>query len=407
MNRVVYYSVLDQAVVSGSMFVLNLALIGLATPAAYGQFILVLALSLLSFGAQNAITLMPLNVLLPTISGDRRRLTLRMLSTLDAAVLILAGIIVVGLGAVMGLPPILCVLGGLLALTNGMREFHRALYLTNDQPFGLLRLDITAFAAVFAATLALSFVRPLEEAALSGLILGNLAGVAFFRQPTHSSLRRLPQMARRYAPYWRKSRWALFAAAVTEARQRLYVFVIELARGSSALGIIHAGRVLVNPVALLAFAWARAIRPVLAKQLADAGKRAALETLVLGVVGLTLVGAVYVVLLNAALPFLEHYFPHLGEMEFLAYLPLWSAFAVISVPAICISVYFQAAHRYQVVAMTTLWSVLLSSLLLAGLFFGAPLDWTIYCLIIGEIVQLAALLFILLPEALNTRRAPA
>ncbi|MEP3046322.1 MAG: hypothetical protein ABJL55_09595 [Roseibium sp.] len=407
MNRVVYFSVVDQAVVSGSMFALNLALIGFTTAESYGNFVLVFALSLLAYGAQNAITLMPLNVLLPTRFGQSRRMTLQMLSTLDAAVLIVASIVVAVLGIWTGLPLILCGLGGLLSLTSGAREFHRALFLTNNKPYGLLRLDITAFTTAIVITLVLSNVRPLEDAVLIGLIVGNLTSLAVFRQATHCSLLRLPQMARRYAPYWRKSRWALFGAAVTEARFRLYVFVIEFARGSAALGVIHAGRVLVNPVALLAFAWARASRPILAKQLAATHKRAALETLAVGVVGLTLVGVVYVALLNAVMPYLIAFVPDLGGQEFLKYLPLWSAFAVISVPAICIGVYFQANHRYQVVAISTLASVLLSGLLLGGLFFGAPLKWTIYCLVIGEIVQLLALLYILLPELISARRVQA
>lgn len=389
------------------MFALNLTLIGFATPEAYGNFVLIFALSLLSFGAQNAITLMPLNVLLPTTSRYRRCLTLRMLSTLDAAVLTLASLFVVVVSFLMNLPPILCALGGVLSLTSGMREFHRALCLTKDQPYGLLCLDISAFSTVFVVTVALMNLRPPEEAALIGLVLGNLVGVALFRQPTHCSLSRLPKMMRHYAPYWQKSRWALFSAGVTEARFRLYVFVIEFARGSAALGVLHAGRVLVNPASLLAFAWARAIRPTLAKQLAEGKKGAALETLIIGVASLTLAGAAYVVALNAVLPYLDPFFADLGRQEFLNYLPLWGVFAVISVPAICISVYFQAAHRYQVVAITTFGSVLLSSLLLGNLFFGVQIDWTIYCLIIGEVAQLAALLYILLPEVLDIRRAQA
>ena len=407
LNRVFYLSALDQLIVSGSMFALNLAFIGFATPDAFGRFILVFALSMLSFGAQNAVILTPLNVLLATASGQRRRLTLRMLSTLDSAVLALTSAVVVGLSALLGLPLLLCGLGGLLAFTNGMREFHRYLYLTNSEPLGLLSLNITAFSCALAVTLGLSFARPLEEAALLGLIVGNLAGVALFRQPTFSALRRLPRMMRRYAPYWRKSRWALFGAGITDAHLRLYVFAIELARGSTALGIIHAGRVLVNPVAMLAFAWGRAMRPVLAKQIADGDKRAALHTLIEGVAGLTAIGAVYALLLNAAAPFLQNFIGGTGNLAFLEYLPLWGLFAVLGVPSICISVYLQAAHRYRTLAMSMLGSVLISIAALGALFFDAPLDWAIYSLIAGELALLAILVAVCLPEALGMREARA
>lgn len=383
------------------MFALNLALIGFATPAAYGQFVLALALSLLSFGAQNAIILMPLNVLLATVSGLKRRVTLRMLSTLDAAVLGLTSTLVVGLSALVGLPLVLAVLAGALALTNGMREFQRSLYLTDGKPLGLLGLDIVTFSVALVTAAALSFVRPLTEAALMALIIGNLCGLALVRQPTLCSPSRLPRMMRRYAPYWTKSRWALFGAGVTEAHLRLYVFVVEFARGSAALGVIYAGRVLVNPVALLAFAWTRASRPIIARQLADGDKRTALHTLLVGTLALTVVGAAYVVALNALLPFIEGMITSPENRAFLEYLPLWSLFAVLAVPAICIGVYLQAAHRYRTLAVAILGSVLVSGILLSGLVIGAPLQWAIYSLIIGEVVLLATLLAVMLPEALE------
>jgi len=389
------------------MFALNVALIGLSTPAAYGQFVLALALSLLSFGAQNAVILMPLNVLLATLSGQRRRVTLRMLSTIDAAVLGLTSTLVIGLSLLFGLPLELAVLAGALALTNGMREFQRSLYLTDGKPAGLLGLDIATFSVALAATVALSFAMPLTQAALIALIIGNLTGLAFVRQPTLCSPSRLPRMMHRYAPYWTKSRWALFGAGVTEAHMRLYVFVIEFARGSAALGVIYAGRVLVNPVTLLAFGWTRASRPIIARQLADGHKRTALHTLFAGTAVLTVIGAAYVVVLNASLPFIKGMIASPETRAFLDYLPLWSLFAVLAVPAICIGVYLQAAHRYRTLAVSIFGSVLVSGVLLCGLFIGAPLQWAIYSLIIGEIVLLTTLLAIVLPEALEARELAA
>lgn len=407
LRHVVYLAVLNQAVVSGSMFALNVALIGLSSPAAYGQFVLALALSLLSFGAQNALILLPLNVLLAPLSGQRRRVSLRMLSTIDAAVLGLTSISVAGLSLLFGLPPVLAILAGALALTNGMREFQRSLYLTDGKPAGLLALDIITFSVALATTAALSFAMPLTEAALTALIVGNLSGLAFVRQPTLCSPSRLPRMLRRYAPYWTKSRWALFGAWVTEAHLRLYVFVIEFARGSAALGLIYAGRVLVNPVMLLAFAWTRAIRPIIARQLADGDKRTALHTLFAGTAVLVLIGAAYAVVLNACLPFIKHMITSPESRAFLDFLPLWSLFAVLAVPAICIGVYLQAAHRYQALAVSIFGSVLVSGALLCSLFFGAPLQWAIYSLMIGEVVLLTTLLAIVLPEALETREVTA
>ncbi|WP_415716042.1 MATE family efflux transporter [Roseibium sp.] len=398
MNNTIFLSVFDQLLVSGSMFLLNLLLISMSGMESYGHFVLVFSLSLIAFGAQNAIVLMPLNVLLPGERENRKPLTIRMLATLDLAVLSAMCLLVGGLAFAFGVPRELCLAAVLLVLTNGMRELQRSLFLTRQQPFHLLRLD---GAAVIAGTLALIIGLQLTEPPLAGLLAiaaGNLVSVILYAQPVYRSPRRLGQMMRLYAPYWAKSRWALGGAALTEAHLRLYVFIVELAKGSAALGLLQTGRVLVNPVSLIAFGWARASRPLIAQKIADGDHSGAKKVVYVGTALLLTIGVLYIAALNLGWPYLAVVMELDGAGALHELIAAWSLFAIAGVPSICLSVYLQATHRYRALTIAMAYSVALSSAFLLLLFTDFGLSWAIWALIAGEVVLFVAISMGLRPQ---------
>lgn len=374
------------------MFGFNLLLIATAAPEAYGHFILIFALYLLAFGVQNAVVLMPINVLLPGKGPKRQRATLRMLSTLDLGVVTGLTIAVMALAALLQLSPALCLGGALLVITASARELARTILITVQRPKALIRLDAAATASSLAALAVLwSILRP-EEAVVYALVIGNGLAVVVFGPTTYRQPMRLRRSLARYSAYWKKSRWALLGAGLTEAQQRLYVFVVELARSSAALGVIHAGRVLVNPISTLAFAWARATRPILAHQIVDGDQHGAFRTLLAGFACLAAFGAVYASALVLGWPYLEPHISAAQGYEFRGLLILWSIYALVNLPSICISNYLLASHRYRSLTLVGAMSMTTSSLLLIMLFFGADLSWAIIALIIGEAIEVAGLL---------------
>lgn len=397
-------ALLDQIVISGAMFCLNLALITHATPEAYGRFILVFSLHLLAYGAQNALVLTPVSVLLPGQCGKRQRVTLRMLSTLDLGVVSLASLTVVLLVAAFQLSWEFCAAAFLLVVGTSARELHRTIFQTRQLNLEMVRLDVVTMIISAVALFLLWKVAEPELAALYALAIGNLVAVALCARPPHRAPLRFVEMVDRYRSYWKKSRWALLGAGLTEAQLRLYVFVVELARGSAMLGILHTGRVLINPVSLLAFSWARASRPLIAKQLASNDNKGALRTLMAGILYIGALGGVYLMCLHYFWPYIEPRISGGHGVEIGALLILWSIFSLINLPSVCISVYLQAAHRYRDLTLIAVLSVLTSSALLGSLFFGVDISSAIWALIIGEVMMLTMLLVVVWCDFLKLGR---
>ena len=390
------------------MFGFNLLLIATAAPEAYGHFILIFALYFLAFGVQNAVVLMPINVLLPGRSDDRQRATLRMLSTIDLGVVAGLVIAVTALAALLQLSPALCLGGALLVITASARELARTILVTLQKPKQLIWLDGVATAtSLVALTVLWSHLRP-EEAVMYALVVGNLLAVVVLGPTTYRRPTRLMRSCARYRGYWQKSRWALIGAGLTEGQQRLYIFVVELARGSTALGVIHAGRVLVNPISTLAFAWARATRPMIAHQIVDGDHNGAFRTIFTGFIFLAAFGVAYASALLLAWPYIEPHVAAARGEEFRGLLILWSILALVNLPAICLSNYLLANHRYRSLTLVGAISMATSSLLLIWLFFGVDLSWAVIALIIGEAVMVTGLLTLVwreLPKRRDTAHA--
>ena len=82
-------------------------------------------------------------------------------------------------------------------------------------------------------------------------------------------------------------------------------------------------------------------------------------------------------------------------------LMMWSIFAVLNIPSICISIYLQAGHKYRQLAVCGGLSALSSSLLLGMLIFRVPTDWAVAALILGEAVMTAGLLKLMRDELMG------
>ena len=145
-------------------------------------------------------------------------------------------------------------------ITGSNKELLRTVFLTDQRSSRYLAMDGVVILVTGIALLSLWGVMEPETAAIAALALGNLIGALVFGVDIQRRPGRLPAMLKLYGSYWPKTRWALAGAAIGETQMRFYVFAVELLRGSAALGLLQAGRVIVNPISMLAFAWARAIR---------------------------------------------------------------------------------------------------------------------------------------------------
>lgn len=385
-------ALLDQVLISGTMFGMNLMLITLASPEAYGRFVLVFSLHLLAFATQNALILTPISVLLPGMNARNQRVTLRTLSTVDIGVVVFSSIIVALLVAAFQLSWEYWVGAMLMVIGASLRELHRTIFQTVQMNYQMVRLDGIAMAIAALLMFLLYEDIPPELAAIYALAGGNLMAVLLCAKSASRSPKRLLDMINHYQLYWKKSRWALLGAGLNEAQLRLYIFVIEISRGSAALGVLHAGRVLVNPVSLLAFSWGRASRPIMAAQFAASDTKAAFRTLISGTLSVSAIGGSYILCLHYFWPNIETLLKGGHGVKIGELLWLWSIFSLINLPSICISVYLQAAHRFRQLTLVLSVSVMTSSLLLIGMFSGIDISFAIWALIVGEIIMVLILI---------------
>ncbi len=398
MKRIITTSIIDQMLISAMMFVINLLLIGLAGAESFGRFIVVLAAFLMSFGAQNALVLVPINVLIPGRSKAMQSRNLRMLATVDIAVIGASAALVAAVVGLLGFGLGLVLASAALVIFGSNRELMRTVFQTQNRAGRYLAMDVTVIAATGAALLATwRFMAP-ETAAITSLAIGNLVGTAAFGTRVQRTPLRLREMIRRYSAYWVKSRWALAGAAVTDVQMRFYIFAIEILSGSATLGLLQAGRVMVNPIAMMAFAWARAIRPNMAERLTSGDRNAALGMMKNGVLLLTAVGIAYLTVLNLAWPLIDVHllkgrYPGLYDT-----LLVWSVFAIVNLPSICVSIYLQAAHKYRELTICGAFSAAGSSLLLCLLVLDVPSIWAIGALIVGELIMMAGLFKVMRSE---------
>lgn len=387
--------------ISAMMFAINLLLIGQAGAESFGRFIVVFAAYLLSFGAQSALILLPINVLIPGRRKSLQSRNLRMLATVDIAVIGVSAVLVAGTVWLFGFGWGLVLSSAALVVFASNRELMRTVFLTQNRARRYLAMDVTVIVVTCAALLVTWTLMPPETAVIASLAFGNLIGAAAFGVDVQRKPKRLMAMIGRYSDYWTKSRWALAGAAVTDAQMRFYIFVIEILRGSAALGVLQAGRVMVNPISMLAYAWARAIRPNMAERLTHGDRNAALAMMKSGVLLIAGVGIAYLAVLNLAWPLIDEHllkgrYPGLFDT-----LLLWSVFAILNVPTICVSIYLQAAHKYRQLTICGAFSAAGSSLLLGLLVFDIPSIWAIGALISGELIMMVGLFRVMRSDELG------
>lgn len=380
------------------MFAINLLLISYATPEAYGRFVIVFALSLLAFGVQNALVLMPINVLIPGRSEEKQRATLRMLSTVDLAVLVLSTISIAFLAYLLGLAPSLVAASALLVIGSMAREIARSTYVTYREPMSFLKVDLAAVTIASLAIYALWHVTVPEVAALVGMAIGSAASAFLFGPTLYRAPADIAAQVLNYRSHWRNSRWALLGAGLTEGQLRLYVYVVEAFRGPAVLATLHAGRVLVNPASMVAFAWTRAMRPILAGHIEEGNSRRALQLTLNGLCGLVGLAIVYLLTLHLGWSLIETYFLRGQYADLKGLINYWSIFTLLNVQTICITVYFQARNRFRDLTLVIGISVAVSSALLFLLAFDFSISTAITALIIGEIVMLAGFVVLLVQE---------
>ena len=343
MRRLISLAVLDQALLSALSLGVGLVLIKFGTVTSVGTFALALSMAFLSQGVQNAMVITPAAVRIFGVSRDRQAEVLETLTTMDLCLSAGVSMMVLVAGRLLGFTVIEALGAAFLVSTNLVRELARGILIGIGNIKRCIALDATYVSVAAISVYVLwQWLSP-ALACMTGLAIGN--GVAAFGLAPRFH-RRPGQIAEHVsdykASYWAEVRWMLVGAGAYEIHERSYVFMMQMMRGTAALGMLHAGRFLISPLGLLTTAWGRAMRPQMAAYLRDgdvARARGIVGAGILVMVGLT---AIYILCILSLWNYIDRllFGERYGDMW--PVVAAWCGYSLLSVPASCLSFYYQA-----------------------------------------------------------------
>lgn len=390
MKRLLSLSLIDQALLSAASFVISLVLVKYGGPQSVGGFALALSMTFVATGVQNAMVITPAAVRLFSLDRAAQAGILATLTTVD--VLLNAALTAACFGVSIGLDftAFQSAAVALLVSSSLVRELARGVLAGCGNIQRCVVLDSAGVAVCFAVTWFLwSRVAP-EMACMLGLAAGNLLSSWVFGPENHRRPGQLLHHLSAYSAYWGESRWMLMGATATELHERSYVFMLQMLRGIATVGTVHAGRFLIAPLSLMTTAWGRAMRPRMATLLEN-GRHAEARGILVGGVALTLALTVaYIAVLLLLWDVIDRQLFAGRYPDMWPIVLAWCGYGLLSVPANCLSFYYQAERRFQPLAVNAVWGGAGSLGFLLVLMLPVPDFTAILSLYAGAGIALAA-----------------
>lgn len=374
--------------VSGAHFLLSLAMVAAATPAAFGAFTFLMVAMQFGWGLASALVGAPLQVRhragRATSSGE----ALLAAGLCGSAA---GGLSLALIGAALALAPVAVALAAAAGTLGLLRWIARAwnyadgraaVVARSDLAYAMTLLLMLATARLLGVDGATAGYAALAFAAGCGLVM---AGAPFlrqqFRRPTCAALRR-------YRAIWRgQSRWALLGVVSTEASANAHAYLVTLVFGPAAFAPIAAGALLVRPLNLAQTALADFERPRLAR-MDDRERRSALRLFRIVLLAIWVAAALGAIVLFAT--WLRGLIPAGYDAGTLAVaVALWLGVAGAILLYVPESVLLQARGAFRPLAVANLWAGAGSIVGVAAMLLLAPPVWSIAGLAIGAAVNVA------------------
>jgi O-antigen/teichoic acid export membrane protein len=396
-------AVIDQAVLSAFSLGLNIFLIRLWLPEAFGFFVMVFSLSLIGSSIQGALIGTQLAVLRPQ-ALERSEEPQLLTSLWTANCLLTAATVLVSSAAVAFLwrqqMPILALATGLFVGGMLVREYVRSLLFSEPCPATVLITDLI-FIAVSMIALALVW-RCRDALGVAETLIAMAGASAVSCLPAVSarreqfSFRINRQVGAQCARVWGgQARWALLGAMTYEVMSRAHVFVVGSWFGAASLGILQAGEMLFRPLVLLIQAWERIAKPMFARLAAGKDIAAARALTFHSLIGAFAAAALFFVVLYLCWPLLNsHLFRRsYDSIELVA--ALWALAAVTKLVTQVYGTELQGFARFGELSAIGVIAALASLVLLLATVLIGTFEWSILAVIGGNLVALGLIRLIL------------
>lgn len=390
MKRLISLSVIDQAMLSALSLAVNLVLVKFASPASVGGFAVAAAMTFLALGVQNAVVITPAAVRIYGIGAEKQAAILSTLTSVDLLLNFTLTLACLIGSLAMGFTLLQSASAALFLSSSMIRELARGVLIGNGNVQRCIVLDgLCVLLCAIATPLLWNQLAP-EAACLLALAAGNIFSSLAFSPELHRQPSRLKHHLASYPHYWVESRWMLIGASATELHERSYVFMLQLLRGMTTVGTVHAGRILIAPISLLTTAWGRAMRPRMAALMENGQHAVARSILISGLAITSTLTLAYAAVLFLLWGFIDRQLFAGRYDNMWPIVVAWCGYGLLSLPANCLSFYFQAERRFKPLALNAVVSGAGSLACMLALILPVPDITAIFCLYAGIIIVLIA-----------------
>ncbi len=273
MIRKYILSFANQGLISLFHFVINIVLVKLWEPAAYGVFALVLVIVWTLRSVQGAALNSPLGVHAPRLNRRAPRALLELALSSVNALFVLLVFLAVAAGALLSGDDLLSPVAAwaVAAYTAGslLINYVRA-YLFSYLKAGIVTAVDLTFVAISGLAIALALLAPEQTSLASvlgllaaGSFAGAIVGFVLSGQPLRLTLK--PRVLAYYLAPWRDVRWALAGVGIINLQTRAHALIVSASLGAEAFAVLAAGNLLFGPIRMLLVAWGKITRPYLAR----------------------------------------------------------------------------------------------------------------------------------------------
>jgi O-antigen/teichoic acid export membrane protein len=364
---------LDQAVLSGTNFVVAIILMKTAGKEQYGYYSIAFAMSLFLVSLQNAVVTTPLAVLLAGKEGEAKDVYAGALywgQIIAVVPVSLLGLAVTGILHFSGLGTTqistisaLCFAGiGIL-----LREFSRAYHFARQSTSTVLLLDLT-FAAGYFVLLGVCYPAGIT-APVAFVLMGVssiLSSVVFKEARWKCDWAAIRES---YQENWAFAKWSLTGVMVSHLQSYCNLYLTGTLIGTAAAGSLSASRLPMSPLALLQTGWNKVAVPRGAhlrerRQLRQFFKEQVFATVVVGIGVVAYVGVLW--MLADVLKRLLFNKGYEGSLELIWF---WAAINIVGFTALSASIGLQVIKEFGTIvknSSVTMLITLASTVILIG-----------------------------------------
>lgn len=394
-------SIMDQVVTSAASLLFSIFIINTSSFEVFGQFSLATAMWLSCLSLLNATINTPMSVLVNGSNGDGRiEQSIYDSSALYISLFLSAIFAIILHYSIESNNNLLILVSFLFYFTNFTREYLRY------HSFSMLKSQISfymnlAYVIVISSCACLIYFYVSDETTyvyLASISFGNIASILVYFIALRRPIVLLPfrKTFKGYQPVWEYSMWSLVGVVVTELQSRSYVYLVSAFFGSTALGIVQAGRLLFQPLPLLVSAWGRVARVQFAKWNDLGLRKRILPSLIRWTVILCAMLLGIVILLAVLWPLLRQiFFP--GDVPAAeAVVVSWAIVSTLMTLRGIASIALQSLHKFKEISLIMSVSAVSSlGAIAAILAAGLTYQFSIGTLAVGEIAALALMVYLL------------